>query len=357
MKFNRVKKLIGVSLLFATSYVAANQEQPPLNVVVDDVIEQNVAKRIWVTGTVISRNDAKVAAEVQGRIEWLAEVGDRFKAGDVIAQIDKQELEFRHAENQATVKRLIARVDLLNKRVARLKKIEKTQSTSEESMDEALSLKAMSEQDLALAKIDLKRSQYLLSLSDLKAPFDGTVVERIQQLGEYNLVGQDLLRIVNTQSKEASVKAPLSVAEFVSTNQFVEIKNQQNSALAKVRAVVPVGDERSRMMEIRIALEGDKWPLGGAVRAALSEGGETTATTVHRDALVLRNSKVFVYKVDGDVAKRVEVYTGIGSGEMIEVDGDIANGDMVVVRGAEQLRDGQKVKFDQKTDELISLAR
>ena len=55
----------------------------------------------WVTGTVISRNDAKLAAEISGRLVQVAAIGARIKQGDTIAKIDDKQLLIQQKVDQA----------------------------------------------------------------------------------------------------------------------------------------------------------------------------------------------------------------------------------------------------------------
>jgi multidrug efflux pump subunit AcrA (membrane-fusion protein) len=68
------------------------------------------------------------------------------------------------------------------------------------------------------------------------------------------------------------------------------------------------------------------------------------ALVVNRDALILRPGGISVFVVDQDnTVRQVPVTTGIGSGPLIEVAGDVRPGERVVVRGNERLRPGQAV--------------
>ena len=70
--------------------------------------------------------------------------------------------------------------------------------------------------------------------------------------------------------------------------------------------------------------------------------------TVPRDALVLRREGAFVYRIDDEsVAEQVQVTTGLGAGNLIEVVGDLREGDRVVVRGAERLSTGAVVSISE----------
>ena len=61
---------------------------------------------LWVSGTVISRNDARIAAETDGRITWVAEVGSRIEAGQPFATIDDTDLRLELRDNQAQLESL-----------------------------------------------------------------------------------------------------------------------------------------------------------------------------------------------------------------------------------------------------------
>jgi RND family efflux transporter MFP subunit len=125
----------------------------------------------------------------------------------------------------------------------------------------------------------------------------------------------------------------------------VSVSDAERQVEGRIRTVVPVGDERSRQLEVRVELPEATWMIGSAVRVALPTSTARQVVAVPRDALVLRRESTFIFKVDPDgAAQRVEVETGVGRGELIEVRGDVAAGDQVVVRGGERLRPGQPVR-------------
>ena len=100
----------------------------------------------------------------------------------------------------------------------------------------------------------------------------------------------------------------------------------------------------SRSFEVRLAVMRSSWVIGTPVRVSLPVQVAKRTLAVPRDAIVLRADGVYVFRiVDGDLAERVIVETGSGADDLIEVLGELAVGDLVVVRGAEMLRDGQKV--------------
>jgi len=111
-----------------------------------------------------------------------------------------------------------------------------------------------------------------------------------------------------------------------------------------VRRVIPVGDERSRMFELRVAADDPAWVIGSPVRVALPNSDPRKLVAIPRDALVLRGSETFVLRVNPDnVVEKVSVATGIGLGDLVEVIGKVQGGDRVITRGAERLQPGQPV--------------
>lgn len=334
----------------------APTEPPPALVEVKSVKTEQIAEQIWVPGTVVSRTDSDIASEVSGRITWMAEVGDLVEAGDVLAKLDDHMLQLNYAQNSSNIAKWEASVTLLERKQKRFTKMAEQNNSSKDQLDEILSDLEIARQELAQAKIDRKLTEYQISQSQVKAPFKSLVVERRQSPGEYTSVGQDLVRIVDTTNIEASIKAPLSAVPYIQQGMQVQVKNSRIEKSERIRTIVPVGNALSRMMEVRVALIPGDFAIGGAVRVALPHSNYHKATTVPRDALVLRKSGAFIYQIDNqDIAQQIAVRTGIGAGERIEVFGEIDTDSPVVVRGAERLKAGQKVRYAAEPDQLAIL--
>ena len=138
--------------------------------------------------------------------------------------------------------------------------------------------------------------------------------------------------------------APLRLARYSRPGDKVLLSNENTAAEAEIRSLVAVGDLRSHMMELRLTPRTNNWLIGEAVTVQLPASSREQATTVDRDAVVLRDRGNYVYVIGEDsTARRVDVELGSGSGKRIAVIGALMPGDQVVVRGAETLRDGQKV--------------
>jgi Fe2+ transport system protein FeoA len=113
-----------------------------------------------------------------------------------------------------------------------------------------------------------------------------------------------------------------------------------------VRALVDAGDERSRLLELRVALPENGFTVGQPLRVALPTALAKQVLAVPRDALVLRRDGASVYRITADnKAERVVVQLGMASGDLVEVIGGLQPGDRVVIRGGERLRPGAAVQI------------
>lgn len=318
--------------------------QQAVTVETDPVTRENVAPTMIVSGVVVSREDAAISSELDGRVEWIAEVGDRFEKGEIIARLDTHLVKLEERERVAEIDALTANLQWLERQTQRLDELATRNNTARSELDETRARYLMLRQELAQAEVALERTRYDLERSTVRAPFDGVVVAREMSAGEYATIGRPLLRLVNTAAAEVSVTAPLRLARYSKPGDIVRLTNEDSVSQARIRSLVEVGDLRSHMMEMRLAPATNSWLIGEAVTVELPAAAQEVTTTVSRDALVLRDRDNYVYVVTEDsTAQRVSVELGAGSGERIVVRGALEAGDSVIIRGAETLRDGQKV--------------
>ncbi len=335
-----------LALTFATAVMdgAAAADEPPVPVVVTEARMEKFAANLTATGTVISRNDARISGEVGGTLAWIAEPGAAVKRGAAIARIDTERLMLALRDNEAAVKRLEAQLDLLATQRKRLQTLG-SNVVSQSQLDEAASRERMAEQDVEQARVARDRARLDVNRATVRAPFDGIVAERLQQSGEFVSSGAPLLRLVNDGDLEVVARAPLTMADAVGAGAVAQLIDGDRKSSGTVRAVIPVGDERSRMVELRIALTDRSWRVGAPVRVEIAPRHLKAVVTVPRDAVILRQGASYVMRVKSDnTAERVAVNIGPGHANQVQIDGTLQAGDRIVVRGAERLQPGQTVK-------------
>jgi len=340
---NKILHILLLSSLLSLPLCGIAQA-PPAPVSVDEARLDTFSASLWVSGTVISRNDANIGAETDGRIIWVADEGEIIDEGKPLARIDDTDMKLELQDNQATLESLRARQRYLSANLERLSSLALKINTSANQLDEAQAELDMITQEIRRAEISVAQTSRRIDQTLVLAPFTGIVAKRQVQIGEFVGRGDQVARLVDTQNREIRAQAPLSVSGYLREGMEVSVQHRDTATLSPVKRVIPVGDERSRMFEVRIAANNPEWVVGSPVRVALPNSDPRKLVAVPRDALVLRGSEMFVLRVtDENVVEKVSVATGIGLGSLVEVIGDVSGGDRVITRGAERLQPGQEV--------------
>lgn len=324
---------------------AAAPEGPPPAPVQTALAERaQFAPVLWSPGGVVSREDSRVASEIAGRVVQVAEVGTELRRGAVLARLDDSMLRLKEQDDLANLRRIEAQLDFARKQEQRYQELVRQNTIAATQLDLTRSERQVLEQDLARARVTVARTRQERDYAVVRAPFDGVVAERFAQAGEYLGVGAPVLRLVNTGSLEVTARAPIALAALLQSGQPVSVRWEDQLVQARLRSVVPVGDQASRQLEVRVVLPGGDWPIGAGVQVALPSAAPRAAVAVPRDALLLRKDGAFVVKVGADDrTQRIAVQTGASRGDLVEVTGQVMAGDRLVVRGGERLQAGQRV--------------
>lgn len=349
IKFYRLVLLLAL-LLFFTSSLSAAPRGYASPVAVSEVAERMMAPQVWVNGEIISRSNSQIATEIAGRLTWVAEVGQKIKAGQTLARIDVTLLQQQLEEQLAIVAREQARLDFLDQEVVRLNSLVKQRNVSQSNLDQTIADRAVARGDLAVAKARTEQVAERLRRSEISAPFSGVVSERLLQSGEWADSGKAVVRLVDVQSKEIRAWVTDQVLPFIKKGDHLNIDISGQHSEAEIHTIVPVGGERSRLYEIRLILPTQDWSVGQSLRVAAPTSQRQQHLSVPRDALVLRRDGSFVYRVKEDnSAEKLAVTTGVAMGEFIQVSGALQVGDQVVINGSERLRPGQQVRIINST--------
>ncbi len=324
---------------------AAQQTAEPAVVEVARAAISRVAPRRWVPGSIVSRNDARLATSAAGRLEYVAEVGTHVRAGQRIAKLEDAAVRFRVADTAAEVARIEAQRAASERQSRRLETLANN-SISQTQLDEVRSQLAMLTAQLQQAKARHDLAQHDLEQTELRAPFPGIITERLAQRGEYVGTGAAIAHLVDTEHLEARVQAPLTFVDMVKPAMSLPLKAGKQHLQANVRAIVPVGTERSRQFELRLTLADSVLSVGSAVEVGLPESQPVQALVVPRDAIAIRQEGSYLMRVRADgIAERVAIVSETTDGELVTVRGALTAGDVIVVRGVERLQHGQRVRI------------
>jgi RND family efflux transporter MFP subunit len=271
---------------------------------------------------------------------------DRVAKGDTVARLEDITYRLLEMEAQSRVTKEQARVTFLRSEKNRLEKLAESNLSAKSQLDLTTSDLAMAESDVAIAEAQLGQAKVAMYITEIRAPFNGVVTERMRNIGERLSVADEIIRLVDPDSIEVIARAPLNTVNFVKEGDVLELHNDYRDGEGSVRTIVPFGNPQSHMFEVRLNVDPEVWTVGESVRLSMPTAMTKEVLAVPRDALVLRREGAFVFRIKSDdTAEQVNVMTGLGAGSLIEVIGDLQPGDRVVIRGAERLQDGMAVNI------------
>ena len=340
---------IAILLASANGSALAQEWGQAPDVVTAPARMEMLSPSVEVPGTVVSRNDSRLASELAAKLIWIAEVGTEVEEGETVARMEDFTFKIREMEAQALVEREQARVTFLESDLRRLEELSERNLSAKSQYDQTVSDLAIARSDKKIAEAQLGYAQISMHITEIRAPFDGVVTERLRNRGERLNVSDEVLRLVDPKSLEVVSRAPLSTVNFIKKGDVLSIGNDYRQGEAPIRTIVPFGNPQSHMFEVRLDADPDLWTVGESVRLTMPTAAAKEVLAIPRDALVLRREGASVFKMsDESTVVQISVVVGLGAGTLIEVFGDLAAGDEVVVRGAEGLSDGMSVAVKDK---------
>lgn len=198
----------------------------------------------------------------------------------------------------------------------------------------------------------------------IRAPFDGFVSMEYTEMGAWINSGDPVAQVIQLDLVE--VQAPVT-ANYISKLRLgdsirVEFPDLPDKLLTgTIERIVPVADSRARTFPVLIRLKNEVeqgQPLlmsGMLARVDFPAGKLATLPLVPKDALVLNEAERAVFVVDRSskqavesgvgVVRKVFVELGVAQDGMIQVKGDLSDGQLVVVVGNERLVAGSQVAY------------
>ena len=341
---------IALSALALLAGPAVLAQQPPAPVVhVGYVTQAEIAPTVAVPGTIYSRNDVQVTAGVAGQLLMVAEPGTVIAAGGAVARIDKAPLLLQRAEQEVLLERAEINVRQLDSQLRRQRELGNSSLVSEFELEQTEASRDLALSDAKLTRVRIDQIDDQIRRADIRAPFTGVVTERLRRVGEDVSRGDVLAQMTDVRNLEVRAFVPLKHLPRTVVGDSIDVFATDRRYQGSIRSLVPTGDVRSQTFEAHIDLPqeaSNAWTVGQLVSVGIPIRSGERSLAIPRDALVLRQDGAFVYRVSaGNTAERIRVEIGDSHGELIAVDGPLAEGDRVAVRGAENLRDGADVRI------------
>ncbi|MEW4451525.1 efflux RND transporter periplasmic adaptor subunit [Bremerella sp. JC817] len=353
-------------LVLMTAPVLA--QGPPTAVRAMPVVKQSVEPHHRFTGSLKAVARGSVAALEDGRVlEVTVREGATVQKGDVIARIDSRRLEAQKGEMEAafgTAEALIAQREA-ELRQANLDMDRSASLIRNNAISKQQHERSETELAIAQAKLDTDRRrldeirrqlelvQVRLDDTIVRAPYDGQVIMRHTEPGEWIRAGEPFVTLVSTGIVEAWLEIPERYAGIVSQysqNVPVTIVGSDRKFVSASAKRVHEVHPRTRTFQYVLTIDSDDAMLtpGMSVEAWLPTGPAEPALTVPKDALIRSAGLAYVFKAvpgeAGPTAVRTPVSVKFQTGSLAVIESaQLAEGDMVVVEGNERLFPGMPI--------------
>lgn len=321
------------------------------------VEEETLRPRIELIGTSVARQRSALSSKVEGLVARVAvDEGRELAAGDLVLELNRDLAELEHQAKAALEAEALARLRDAERVRDELLRLEKGSHASKAEIDSAVARVEIVRAELEGARAQRALAQEMLARHRLTAPFAGMVVERNVEVGEWVKTADPAVVLMALDTIRVEAPLPQRYYDQVRTGARVQLRFDALPGQAfqgEVVAKVAAGDARSRNFPLLIDLPNPDHRLAPGMSARLMlelEGGEESALTVPRDAVVLHSDgRREVWRVEADAegaetVQPVRIETGRAMDERLAVAaGDLAAGDRIVLLGNENLKPGQTV--------------
>lgn len=343
----RIFQALLVLVIINGSMVYA-RELPPARVAVSKIVFQKVAQNRSFIGTLYYERISHVSSEVTGlvtRIDVMA--GDRINKGTPLVYLDTEILEKEIILHRNQVKQAELHINHAQKNYQRMDSLYKKGGISEKNYDDA----SFIYQEALLKKLSagtiLEKLLIQKRKSVINAPFDGIILEKNVDAGDWVQQGKQLISIGSV--KDLFIKVPVAetLLKFVSIGQSVPVTiNAYNRELTgTIDNLSPIADAKTKnvFLKIRIPLL-TKVAQNMSANVFIPTGNGQKMAMIPRDALVKFQGKDAVYTIKENKAVMLPVNIMTYLGDRIGADNEhFTEGMSIIVDGNERLRPGQSV--------------
>lgn len=315
----------------------------PVAVTVALAQKGEIRSTVTYTGTVTPWHEVAVYPRTNGWLERiLVDVGDRMQRGQVLVRLDKREMQTTQAERQAHLVFLEQEFQR-DSRLVQEKAIPQSEADRTRMMYEA-------------AKAQVANIKTLLSYTEITAPIDGLVTERLLLNNPGQLVnpGTPILKLADVSRMRVQVKVAekdgprlTSGRQGAGTEALVRIPALGDKTFATtVSEVFPPLDPGTRTTTAELVVDNRDGSIHAGMYAIvdLVLGKKTDAVLIPRQAVLPIEGQPTVFVTDSVVAMKRPVTLGLAAKDQVEVLDGVKEGELVITKGSRGLTDFQEVR-------------
>jgi RND family efflux transporter MFP subunit len=308
-------------------------------------------RTVQVVGTLAARDEATVAAQVAGQLERIpVDLGDRVTTGQELALIDTAAYDALVRQSAANLARVQASAANATQNLQRVQDLRRENIASTSDLDQSVAEAARTRADVkaveaadAIARLNLERSR-------VRAPFDGTIAQRLATVGDYVAVGAPIVRLVKLDPLRLRLDVPERESSAVRPGQDVRlgVEGDTNVYTGRLARIAPAIRQSDRMLPVEADV-----PNPGSLRAGLfaraqivTHPREESLSIPAQALLTFAGIEKVVVRQDGKAAERT-VTTGRRGTDWVEITSGLKAGEAVVLDPA-GIRTGQPLTLDAK---------
>ena len=306
------------------------------------------------SGDVRPRYESRLGFRVAGKISARqVDVGTVVKRGQVLMQLDPQDLRLGQAQAQASLRAAQTESELAAAELRRYQDLRKQNFVSQAVLDQKVAAARSSQSSAEAARAALREQANQTGYARLVADSDGVVTGIDAEVGQVVQAGTPVVRVARTDEKEVVIGVPEDQVADVQAGAAVKVKlwaDPDSAIPGRIREIAPAADPATRTYAVKVALPArDDIRLGmtAVVELARAGGGNGSGSGIRvpLTALVQNKGASAVWLVEQGAVRLVPVTVGGVSGNEVVLAGGVAPGQTVVTAGVNLLKGGQKVKI------------
>lgn len=320
----------------------ASEEQVRTVNVETQMVETGKFERfLRLVGTVKSRNDVRISAEVTGRVnEYYVAEGDRINRGEPILKIDDSQL-------RRELERLEAATAQARENYERLKRLYEQDEIGSE-MD-YLNARYTYEQSRA----SLEAVKENIAKTTITAPFDATLEQKMVEEGEMASPGTVLVRLIGSNNLRVITGVPSAYSDVIEKGDMARIWfDFQNSDTLEL-PITFVGQSiepqtRTFEVEMQLPAKGKSYKVDMIANVMVRTLQLEEAIVLGSEYIIQTDENNVVYKVAKNdngqtIAKAVPVTLGAAYKNEVVVENGLNPGDQLITVGSSFLQDSMRI--------------
>ena len=332
-------------LLIGCSKEDTQAPKPPL-VKVQQVEAANAAQEENYSGVVRGRYETNLSFQVGGKIiSRDVQTGSRVRAGDILMTLDPKDIVEQARSAEAQVASTRAQLQLAKANLDRYSELFKAEAIAAAVLDQYKTQydAAQAAYDAAVAQAQQTRNA--LDYTTLTANADGVISDIQAEVGQVVAAGQSVLTLVQAGELEVVASIPENKISAVQIGQRVSITfwATGDEITGTVREIAPMADSAARTFTVKISIPDVRDVQLGMTANVIMRETSASAIILPLSAIYQTGDAAQVWIVEGGKVTLKAVEVTAFDDNSVQVRG-LKAGDVVVVAGANKLREGQEVR-------------